>query len=170
MSSSFSNSSSVAKSVPFSNASNGFTAKNVQAAIEEAKGSNTSVTSVSATGTQTSTSTSYANITSMTQTPSAGTYLVVFNGRASTSGASAGGLFGIAVAGSLQTDSIRELSTNLVLLGGLVTISINTVASSVTCVSIVTVNGSQAITAQFRSTTGGSINIAERNLTITKIS
>lgn len=170
MASPFSSASTVAKAVPFSNATNGFTATNVQSAIEEAKGSNSGVILVSSTSSQNTTSTTYANINSMTLTPAAGNYLVIFNGRASTSGASAGGLFGIAVAGSLQADSVREVSTNLTLLGGLVTISLNTVAASVTCVSLVTVNGSQAITSQFKSTTGGTINIGERNLTVLKIS
>lgn len=166
--SNYSSSSQVASSVPFDNSSNGFTATDVQAAIEEAK--NTSIIYVSDTGTQSSTSTSYANITTMTSTPASGTYLVIFNGHATTTGASAGGLFAIAVAGSVQSDSIREVSTNLTLLGGLVTISVNTIGASVTCITKVTVNGSQAITAQFKSTNGGTINIQERNLTLTKIS
>lgn len=161
----------VATSTPFSNTGNGFTANNVQSAIEEAKAaaSNTVITYVSDTSNQTTTSASYTNITGMTSTPASGTYLVIFNGKASTSGASAGGSFSIAVAGSTQTDSVRDISCNLVLLGGLVTISVNTIASSMTCVSRVTVNGSQAITAQFKSNTGGTISVTEKNMTIMKV-
>lgn len=157
----------VAKSVPFDNSINGFAATNVQDAIEESKNL-VSITSVTSTSNQTSTSTTYANINTMTLTPAAGTYLVTFNGRASTSGVSAGGLFALAIGGVIQTDSVREVSCNITLLGGLVTVSVNTVANSVTCLSVLTVNGSQTITAQFKSTTGGTINIGERTMYIVR--
>lgn len=158
----------VAKSIPFSNVGNGFTATNVQTAIEEAKNIDT-IIYVNDISTQTTTSTTYANITNMTSTPASGTYFVIFNGHATTSGASSSGLFALALAGSIQTDSVREISSNLILLGGLVTISTNTIGCSMTCVSKITANGSQAITAQFKSTAGGTINIQEKSLTLLKV-
>lgn len=158
----------VAKAVPFNNSTNGFAATNVQAAIEEARGT-APLIYVNDLSTQSTSSTTYANITGMTSTPASGTYLVIFNGHATTSGASAGGFFALALAGSTVTDSVREISANLVLLGGLVTVSVNTIGSSMSCVSRITVNGSQAITAQFKSISGGTINVQEKTLSLIKV-
>lgn len=128
-----------------------------------------SITYVNDTSTNSSSSTTYANLTGMTATPVAGTYFVIFNGHATTSGASAGGLFSLAVAGSTQADSVREISCNLTLLGGLVTVSLFTIGSSMSCVSRIVVNGSQAITAQFKSSTGGTINVQEKTMTLIRV-
>lgn len=127
------------------------------------------ITYVTDVSTNTTTSTTYANLTGMTATPTAGTYLVIFNGHATTSGASAGGFFSLALAGTTVADSVREISANLVLLGGLVTVSLNTIGSSMTSISKITVTGSQAVTAQFKSSSGGTINVQEKNMTFIRV-
>lgn len=151
----------------FNNSTNGFVSTNVQAAIEEARNTNpySYVTSTTAVSTS---STTYTTVTGMSITPVAGTYLVIFNTRATTTGASAQAEFALFNAGTRVTESTREVSCNIQLLG-LITISLNTIGTSGTSVAVITVNGSQAIDTRFRSVNGGSITFTERNLTLLRI-
>jgi hypothetical protein len=114
---------------------------------------------VTATGNTTSTSATYANISGMTLTPPAGTYLVIFSGNTSATQGSNGetGTFQLAVAGTQVTASRMTVTDTYALLGT------NTVAGGNTLASIVTVTGTQAITAQFASQSG-TIQVNERNL------
>lgn len=110
-------------------------------------------------GNVTSTSTTYANISGMTLTPPAGTYLVIFSGDTSATQGGNGetGTFQLAVAGTQVPNSRMTVTDVYALLGT------NTVAGGNTLCSIVTVNGSQAITVQFAAQSG-TIQVNERNL------
>ena len=68
----------LALATPFDNTSNGFTADNTQAAIEEAKSSSVYY-SATGTSTLTTTSATFSVVSGMTITPVAGTYLVMFS-------------------------------------------------------------------------------------------
>lgn len=114
---------------------------------------------VSTNGNVTSTSTTYANISGMTLTPPAGTYLVTFSGNTSATEGGNGetGTFQLAVAGTQVTNSRMTITNVYALLGT------NTTAGGNTLCSVITVNGSQAITVQFASQSG-TIQVNERNL------
>lgn len=156
-----------ARNIDFDNSTNGFSSRTVQKAIEEAKNTQTYYQVSNTTTTSTSSGT-FSQLTGMILTPPAGTYIAVFNGRALTTGASAGGSFGIFYNGLLVADSLRDLSCNIVLLG-LLTVSVNTVGSSMTCLAIIVADGTKAIQAGFRSNTGGTIQCVEKNLTLIRV-
>jgi hypothetical protein len=112
-----------------------------------------------ASGNVTSTSTTYTNITGMTLTPPAGTYLVIFSGNTSATEGGNGetGTFQLALAGTQVTDSRMTVTDVYALVGT------NNSAGGNTLCSLITVNGSQAITAQFAAQ-AGTIQVNERNL------
>lgn len=120
--------------------------------------------------TQTTTSSGTASvINGMTKTPLSGKYVAMFSGSIYTAGASAIGEFGLYVDGVLLTETRRDISCNLQLLGGLVTVSLNSIGVGTYTNAEVTLNGNQTIDVRFRSTNGGTIGFKERVLTLIKV-
>lgn len=105
----------------------------------------------------------------MSDTPEAGTYIAWFNGSITTNGASASGKFGFYVDGVALQETIRPVSCNLQLLGGLVTISLNTIGVGTYSGTQITLNGTQTIDVRYFSTNGGTIGFGERVMTLIKV-
>lgn len=158
----------VARSIPFNNSTNGFTASNTQSAIEEAK---TVVlnNSVSFTSAVTTSSGTFSVISSQTITPAAGTYLVIWSGSfAVINGANGSGELAIFLGGTQQTVTTRTAGINVALLLGLIgTSTVNPGGDSSIC--ILSPNGSQAIDVRFRSISGDTIQASRGNLILLRI-
>ena len=125
--------------------------------------------SVSATGTVTTSSGTATVISGMSIQPAKGKYLVFFNGSIYTAGASAVGEFGIYVDGTFLQETRRDVSCNLTLLGGLVTVSVNAIGVGTCTGTEVVMDGSKTIDVRFRSTNGGTIGFNERTLNLLKV-
>lgn len=119
--------------------------------------------------TVTTSSSTAATIGSMTSTPKAGTYTANFSGSIYTAGASAVGEFGIYVDGVLLAESRRDISCNLQLLGGLVTVSLNSIGVGTNTSTEIYLNGNNVIDVRFRSTNGGTIGFKERVFNLVKV-
>lgn len=120
----------------------------------------------------TSTTTSSSTMTTMagmTLVPPAGTYMINFSGSVNTGGASASGTFGIYVNGVLLPETNRPVSCNITLLGGLVTVSVNSIGIGTFTGTQVTLNGTQTLDVRFNSTNGGTIGFTERVLTLLQV-
>lgn len=117
-----------------------------------------------ATATATTTSSSSVLITGMTETPPAGTYLAMFSSVVACNNTNANVTIALYSAGSLVTHTVRTVSPQFVT-GVLVSASIN-IPVYTQC--IVTVNGSQAITAQW-STSAGTASIFQRSFDVIRI-
>lgn len=128
---------------------------------------NTQITS--ATGNVSTSSGTASTVSGMTKTPPAGSYLVQFNGSIYTGGASAIGEFGIYKNGVLVTETRRDISCNLQLLGGLITISLNTIGVGTYTAGEIVADGNDIIDVRYRSTNGGTIGFKERVLTLIKV-
>lgn len=124
---------------------------------------------VSASGTVSTSSSLASTVGSMTKTMPAGDYLVEFNGSIYTGGASAVGEFGIYKNGSLVSETRRDISCNLQLLGGLVTVSLNSIGVGTYTAGKLSVNGSDVVDVRFRSVNGGTIGFKERVLTFIRV-
>lgn len=122
-----------------------------------------------ATDSVTTSSSQPSTVGSMTDVPKKGRYLAFFNGAITTNGASASGKFGFYVNGVAVNESIRPISCNLVLLGGLVTISLNTIGVGTYCGTEIDLDGTQTIDVRFFSTNGGTIGFNERTMTLVKV-
>lgn len=105
----------------------------------------------------------------MIDKPAAGKYIALFNGSISTNGASASGKFGFYIDNIPLTETLRPVSCNLQLLGGLVTISLNTIGVGTYSGTEVTLNGEQTIDVKYFSTNGGTIGFGERVMTLIKV-
>lgn len=127
-------------------------------------------TTVSASGATTTSSSTPSTIGGMTIiAPVAGKYIANFSGSIYTAGASATGEFGIYIGGTLVSETRRDISCNLTLLGGLVTVSLNSIGVGTYSGTEVTLNGSQNIEVKFKSTNGGTIGFNERVFTILRV-
>lgn len=153
----YSSASVVASSVPFDNSSNGFVATDVQAAIEETSNFLT-VVEVTATGNTTTTSGTDALMNSMTRTPIAGTYLVLFNTDINSNAAGSAISLSYYVGGVQVASSLRKTSH---FDGG--TLSAGSARAVSSLQSVIAVNGSQAIEVRW-STSGGTATAAARSL------
>lgn len=129
-----------------------------------------STTTVTGSGATTTSSATASVVGGMSvTTPTAGTYVAHFSGSIYTAGASATGEFGIYVAGTLVAETRRDISCNLTLLGGLVTISLNSIGVGTYTGSEIALTGSQSVEVKFRSTNGGTIGFNERVLTLLRV-
>lgn len=128
-----------------------------------------STITLTATSSVSTSSSTPATITGMSATPLPGKYLILFNGSIATNGASASGKFGIYVNNSELSETIRPVSCNLQLLGGLVTVSLNTLGVGTYTGTEVILNGVQTIDVKFFSTNGGTISFNERVMTLVKV-
>lgn len=126
--------------------------------------SGVSNTSVSATADTTTTSATYVLMDSMTITPVAGTYLVLFDTTVDHSNQSVAVAVGIYVGGSLITDSPRAVITRTNAIGA------NSCTACVSIHSVVTVNGSQAIEGRWHRSTAGTATAHQRTMSIVRLS
>lgn len=124
---------------------------------------------LSGTSSVTTSSGTPATVSGMTYAPSAGKYVIFFSGSIYTDGASAKGEFGIYVDGVLVAETRRDISCNLSLLGGLVTISLNAIGVGTYTGTQVTLNGAQVIDVRFKSNNGGTIGFLERTMIVMKV-
>lgn len=108
-------------------------------------------------------------IGSMSIKPVAGTYLAFFSGNIKTDGASAKGEFGIYVNNVLLPETRRDISCALTLLGGLVTVSLNTIGVGTYTGTQIDLDGTQTLSAQFKSNNNGTIGFNERTLMLLRI-
>lgn len=122
-------------------------------------------TIISASGSVTTTSATYAVITSMTTTPVAGTYLVIFTGSHNI-GTDTNGDFSIFV--NAVQDTTAQCNVAIDAAGVLGAAASQ--GDSVTLITTATVNGSQAINVRFRENGGGTLGITTRKLIIIPIS
>lgn len=154
----YSGATTVAAAVPFDNSTNGFTATDVQAAIEEAT-THLSATEVTASGTITTTSATDALMTSMTMTPVAGTYLFLFNTDVISNNFNCTVSFSFYVGGVQTAITLRQVVPfDGGSLGG------TTARDCVQLQSLITVNGSQAVEVRWSRTTGGTATSSNRSL------
>lgn len=128
-----------------------------------------SVIPITASGSVTTSSASPATVGGMTKVPEAGTYVAQFSGSIFTAGASAVGEFGIYVNGVLIPETRRDISCNLTLLGGLVTVSLNSIGVGTFTGAQVALDGTQTIDVRFRSTNGGTIGFSDRSFILMKV-
>jgi hypothetical protein len=117
------------------------------------------VTSISATGAVTTTSATFATVGSMTTTPAAGTYKLDFTADWQLSASSSNGDFGVFIAGVEQAQCRRNVRNGEHAMGSSVAIS-----------TLITVDGSQAITIQFRENASATLTVNARELILTPIS
>lgn len=120
-------------------------------------------------GAITTSSSTPATVGSMTQTPMAGTYAADYSATIFTDGASAQGEFGIYVDGVLLPETRRDIKCNLTLLGGLVTVSLNSIGVGTNTTTEVVLNGHQTIDVRFKSSNGGTIGFNERVFRLTRL-
>lgn len=152
----------VASSVPFDNSTDGFTATDVQAAIEEA-GHKLTVIQLSDSTLNTTTLATFSAMTGMSTTPAAGTYLVTFNTSVSSPTAGAIASFAIYVGGTQDAGSVSRAAP---LDGGVG--ATPPAIGNVTCIGTAVVNGSQAIAAQWASSSG-TMTITVKRMTLLRI-
>ena len=119
-------------------------------------------TEVSATSAATTTSTTDVLMTTMTITPVAGTYLVVFSGWFTQSAGGDQIIFSIYVGGTQKADSIRNIQP---FSGSTLGVNQNTAAATN---GIVTVNGSQAIAIEWH-VSAGTGTVTNRTLDIVRL-
>ncbi len=160
------------RSLPFDKLLNGMNSENAQDAIEELismpHGILNTERSTGSSGLTRSAQT-FSQISGMVKTPAAGRWLVIFNARAVTTGASTQGEFQIYKNDIAIVETLQEVSCNLVLLGGLVTISLNTVGGNATCIGDVLCNGTDVIDVKWRSANGGTVAVSSRVLYMVKV-
>lgn len=125
---------------------------------------------ISSTSTTTTSSSTYTTISEMTLIPPKGTYIVSYSGSVNTGGSNASGSFAVHVNGTIVSDTRRDISCTLSLLGGLVTISTNAIALGTYSGSRIQMNGTDTLDVRFKSTNGGTISFLERTLTLMKVS
>ena len=159
--------SQVAVSTPFNNATNGFTATNVQAAIEEAKNS---LSYYTATGTSTLTRTAgtFTTVASMTHTPIAGTYLAIWSAQVRTGNASGQGEVAIFVGATQQTALTHQTELEVTIVLGLFGVA-NLTEGGGSIIGVVTANGTDAVTVQYRSVDRQTVTITNRSFTLLRI-
>lgn len=124
---------------------------------------------LSATNSVTTSSANPFPVGGMVKIPTAGKYVVLFSGSIFTGGASAQGEFGIYVDGILVPETRRDISCNLTLLGGLVTVSLNAIGVGTYTGTQLILNGAQMVDIRFKSNNGGTIGFNERTMILMKV-
>ena len=117
-------------------------------------------TTITSTSPVSTTSATYATVGTMTTTPAAGTYLVHFTCAAALSVAATNGDFSLFIAGVEQTQCKRSVSSS----------SATAISSSVAISTMVTVNGSQVVSIQFRENASGTLTANAQELILIPIS
>lgn len=101
--------------------------------------------------TVTTTSSTFSTITSMSTTPVAGNYLIIFTGTLRVATTNADGEFALFKDSTQITESTRRVHLNITTVLGIIG---NAMGSWGTPMAKVSVDGSNVISAQFRSTSG----------------
>jgi hypothetical protein len=117
-------------------------------------------TYISATAAVTTTSATFATVGSMTTTPAAGTYKLEFTCSVGLSASNSTGDFGVFIAGVEQATCRRTIQNGVN----------SAVQSSIAISTIITVNGSQLVTIQFRENSAATLTANARELILTPIS
>lgn len=157
----------IARAVPFDNTSNGFTATDVQAAIEEAtKRLNT--LQVTATGLVSTTSATFSTVTGMTLQPPAGTWIGIYTGFFYTQGVNVQAEV-TAVKNAAEITYARRIQYDNAAILGLVTLSTNEGGSSAALAFRETFNGTDTVSIQFREVAGGTAYMRERSLILLQV-
>lgn len=153
----------VAGAIPYDNTTSGLTATDVQAALDEIE-SQLGITYYQATqsGNISTSSGTFTTMTSTSVTPAAGTYFVVMTADV-TLPADGAGEIRITVGGADAGDSMRQLFIGV---SGNAT-GVIRYSSATSCIT--TVNGSQAIEAQWRLTIGTNLFADARQVFAVKI-
>jgi hypothetical protein len=158
----------VAAVIPFDNSTNGFVSTDTQSAIEESRKTTLNYSATATTNTTSSSGTDSV-ISGMTITPPAGTYLVIYSGQIGTSGTNNSGEISLYNDGTRIAHSVRDVSINVALLLGVIGTSTMTIGGNQT-MAITTVDGSTAITAQFKVLGGsGTLTIGPRSIIALRI-
>lgn len=121
-----------------------------------------SVTEVSATADTTTTSTTDVLINSMTETPASGTYIVWFDTCVDHSAQSVAVVVSLYVGGTLKADSVRSPVPRFNGVGA------NTLTPCISINGKVTVNGSQAIEARWK-TASGTATAHQRTMNVLRV-
>lgn len=155
----------VAKATPFDNATNSFVSTNVQAAIEEIVSSGLGIvtTFATATGTISTTSGTFAVMTSMTLTPAAGKYLVVFSGSTLAQNDSDGEI-AIFNNGVQVAHSTRRIYCEAAGLLG----AVSAASMGSHTMAVETMAGGQAIDVRYRAT-NGTISVVGRSFLLVRV-
>lgn len=158
----------VAKATPFDNSANGFSAKTVQAAIEEARYLTVNY-GVTGTSTVTTTSSNFSTVSGMSiANPSAGTYLAVWSADVQTGSVNGQAEVAVFVGGTQQTSLTRQTQITVALLLGIIgTCYVREGGSNI--IGPVTVDGTQTVEVKFRSVDGTTQTIRNRGLTLIRI-
>lgn len=119
-----------------------------------------SPTYISATATVTTTSATFGVVGSMTTTPVAGTYKLDFTCSAGLSANTSTADFGVFIAGVEKASCRRTIGTG----------SNAAVQSSVAISTVVTLNGAQVLTIQFRENNSATLTVYAREMILTPIS
>lgn len=147
---------------PFDNTTNGFNAIDVQSAIEESKNTLT-LTQITDTSNATTSSGTDVLLTTMTNTPVSGTWLVQFNGSTTSNAA------GMAISFSIFVNGVQDAGSLIKVIpadGG--ALSSGSGRAVCTCIGTAVVNGSQAIEIRW-STSTGTATCHARRLILTRI-
>lgn len=154
----------VAQAIPFNNATDGYTAIQVQAAIEEA-GTGAHITDYEAVDATTATTTSAAAVllTSMTLSPAAGRYFASFSTSVQTAGTANIITCGIYVAGTIVSGTSRTIQPYD---GG--ALAAANASGAVAITKIVTVTAGQTVTIEW-ATAGGTGTCFSRTLTLLRV-
>ena len=157
----------VASSIPFDNSTNGFASSDVQSAIEESK-SSLSYYSVTGISILTRTSAVFTTVSGMSITPASGTYLVLWSAQTRLGTVSGQGEVAIFVDTNQQTALTHQSELDVTIVLGLLGVA-NATEGGSNIVGIISANGSQAVTAQYRSVDGQTMTISNRSLVLIKV-
>lgn len=157
----------VASSIPFDNSTNGFTSTDVQAAIEESQNTLDYYT-VTGTSTLTRTANTFTTVSGMSITPIAGTYLAIWSAQVRLGNASGQGEVALFVNTTQQTALTHQTELEVTIILGLLGVA-NITEGASNIIGTITANGSQAVTAQYRSVDGQTMTITNRSLTLIRI-
>lgn len=151
----------VARAVPFGPAP-GFVANNVEDGIIESQ-KTLLTTFLQATSTVSTTSATYGTIADMTITPPSGKGIIFFTANFRSRGVNTLGNIALFVNGTIVNSTIRQCYDNAAILG-LVTLSTNEGACSVSIVYEAQFNGTDVVTIRFNETQGGTTYVDGRSL------
>ena len=124
----------------------------------------------SATGTSTLTRTArtFTTVAGMTHTPLAGTYLAIWSGQVRTGNASGAGETAIFVGATQQAALTHQTELEVTIILGLLGIA-NLTEGAGNIIGVVTANGTDAVTVQYRSVDGQTITITNRSFVLLRI-
>ena len=116
----------------------------------------------------TTTSSTFSVISSQTITPPAGTYLTIWSGSlAITNGINGSAEIAIFLAGTQQTVTTRTAHINVTSLGLITSAYLNPGGDSI--ITLLSVNGTQAIDVRFRSPDGDTVRADRGNLILLRV-